>query len=258
MNTRESRSDPDRLAGCTACSQSNLVPETVDHVFQCTASTRRKAIIDRFVTFSDHFQSMKTSQLILSALQMGALAWIEQRDPPTVEILRLPNNALGKLIRQAYNEQSALGWNVLFRGFWSKSWRQAQEQHFRSFQIRESQDNGEQWAARAQLWFYNTFFHLWKLRNNDEHGANPATQRAARMSKCARSILRLYNAGNDLPYAERHPFRDSMDDLLQQPVQMQELWITKTETYLRGAHHRQRDRTQCQPAITNFFTRLHG
>ena len=44
VNSRESRSDPDRLPGCSACSTMGLVLETVDHLFQCRASSRQKEI----------------------------------------------------------------------------------------------------------------------------------------------------------------------------------------------------------------------
>ena len=35
VNSRESRIDPDWLPGCSACSTTGLVSETVDHIFQC-------------------------------------------------------------------------------------------------------------------------------------------------------------------------------------------------------------------------------
>jgi ribonuclease HI/exonuclease III len=257
VNTRESRSDPDRTSGCSACSTSNLVPETVDHVFQCPSPSRRSALHERSSTLVTHFRSIKTSRSLISALHTGAMAWAEQREPPSVESLTLPDNRLGELIRQAYDEQTSLGWNVLFRGFWSISWRLAQEEQFRMYRSREVQDTGEIWASNAQMWFYETFELLWAQRNEAEHGIDHETERLIRLTKCDRAVRRLYDKGEDLPYAERHPFRDSMDDLLQQPLQMQELWIDKTTAFLRKAFQRQRARPRGQPAITNFFARLH-
>jgi hypothetical protein len=90
-------------------------------------------------------------------MQIGALAWIEQRDPPSADTLDVPDNCLGTLVRQAYKEQTTLGWNSLFRGFWVKSWRLAQEEQFRMYRSREMSDTGERWAARAQMWFFDTF-----------------------------------------------------------------------------------------------------
>ena len=97
VNTRVARSDPDRISGCSACSTANLVPETADHVFQCTAPSRRNELLERFSSFAVFFRSMKTSKSLINALQSGALAWAEQREPPSAESLDLPENRLGDL-----------------------------------------------------------------------------------------------------------------------------------------------------------------
>jgi hypothetical protein len=121
---------------------------------------------------------------------------------------------------------------------------------------RELQDTGEQWAARAQMWFFDTFEMLWSIRNNAEDGNDRDQQRLIRLGKCERAVQQLYEKGEDLPYAERHPFRDPMKDLLQQPVQMQELKVDKTTAFLCKAFQRQRAQPRGQPAITNFFAQL--
>ena len=95
------------------------------------------------------------------------------------------------------------------------------------------------------------------LRNADEHGADVDTQRLIRILKYERVIRQLYVKGEDLPYAERHPFRDPIKELLQQPVLNQELWISKTEGFLVKAFKRAQARPRGQPLITTYFTRLH-
>ena len=257
VNNRESRSDPDQPSGCSACSASNLTPETVDHLFQCRSTERRRAILDRFQSFHPKMRELKTASAIIRAVMTGSLAWIEGQPTPHVDSLLLPDNTMGQLIHKAYCEQEALGWNVLFRGFWTKSWRLAQEEEFRTMRGRGLQDTGERWAAKTQLWYYDLFEHIWGLRNADEHGTDIDTQRLIRLSKCERAIRRLYDKGEDLSYAERHPFRDPIEDLLQQPVLNQELWISKTGGYLVKAFKRARARPPGQPAITNYFTQLH-
>jgi len=255
VNVRVARTDPDRLRGCTACSPSGLVEETVDHLFQCTATDRRHAILDRFTSFHSRFREWKTATSLISALQTGAIAWVEGKDLPLVELLSLPDDTLGGLIKRAYNEQSLLGWHVLFRGFWTHSWRLAQEEQFRRYNSRDPEDTGDRWAARAQLWFYELFDHIWGLRNSIEHGADFEIQQLNRRARCERSIRRLYLKGEELSYAERHPFRASLDDLLHKPVTDQEIWIETTEGYLRRAFHRMRARPPGQLALTQFFSR---
>jgi ribonuclease HI/exonuclease III len=258
VNNRVSRSDPDRPAGCTACSRANLTPETVDHLFLCEFTERRRAILDRFQSFYSTLREWKTSTHIIRALQTGSLAWIEGQPIPDADTLMLPNTMLGRLIRQAYQEQSELGWNVLFRGFWTTTWRLAQEEEFSNIRGRQLQDTSERWAGLTQLWYYDLFELIWGLRNADEHGADTDTQRLIRISKCERAIRRLYDKGEDLPYAERHPFRDSVENLLLQSVMNQELWITKTSSFIEKALKRARARPRGQRAITAFFEPIQG
>ena len=184
VNSRESRSDPDQPPGCPACSPTGLIPETVDHLFTCRATSRRTAIGEAFTTrFRAKLREFKTADCIIAAIKTGALAWIEEKEIPTVESLNLPDTEVGRLTKRAYTEQSALGWNVLFRGFWATSWRLAQEEQYRSKQCHEKQDTGEQWSARVQMWFIELFESLWGLRNEDQHGCDVDTERLIRVSK---------------------------------------------------------------------------
>ena len=196
---------------------------------------------------------MKTSTLLLTALKTGALAWIEGREIPSVENLALPDNALGRTVAQAYSELSRLGWNVLFRGFWTSTWRRAQDIEFNKLICRDKQDYGDRWAGRAQLWFFELFDYIWGLRNADEHGSDAETERLIRRTKCERSIRRLYESGAKLPPFDQHPFRDPLESLLSKTTADQELSITKTEAYLQKAHQRARVRPRGQTALTKFF-----
>ena len=257
VNSRESRIDPDRLDGCSSCSTVNLIPETVDHVFQCNAIGRKKALRDRLATLHYDFRKWKTSELLIQALTLGATAWAEGNEIPSVLSLHLPDTVLGRLIARAYVDQTSLGWHVLFRGFWANSWRHAQEHQFSISRGRERQDTGDRWARQVQSWFIKLFELLWGLRNEHEHGAEPETQRLIRLAKCERAIRRLYHKGEELPYCERTPFRDPIEVLLQCSVPDQELWISKTEGYLPRALKRVRRRARDnQRAITAYFDLL--
>ena len=201
-------------------------------------------------------REFKTSECIIKALQTGATAWIEDNDIPCVESLNLPTTEIGRLTARAYEEQTSLGWNVLFRGFWSQSWRLAQEEQLRLLTIGDLQDTGDRWSVRAQMWFIELFETLWALRNEDQHGNEADTERLIRVSKCERAIRRLYDKSEGLPHCESHPFRSPMEHILSRPVADQELWILQTERYLPKALRRIRNRGKIkQHAMTKFFPR---
>jgi hypothetical protein len=87
---------------------------------------------------SKTFLSWKTSHLVIDALRAGALAWIDGNPAPAVGMLHLSDSPLGQFVYRAYVEQISLGWNLLFRGFWTISWRTAQEYEFFHCSLRES------------------------------------------------------------------------------------------------------------------------
>ena len=256
VNSRESRNDPDRLAGCSACSTTNLVEETVDHLFQCPSSSRRQAIRDRLSTFQSDLRVWKTSETLISVLLTGVTAWLEGSEPPSIESLNLPDTHFGRMLEKAYSDQTSLGWNVLFRGFWASNWRHAQEFQFSSNAVREKQDSGDIWAGKVQAWFISLFELLWGIRNEYEHGVDPEMQRLISLATCERAIRRLYTAAETLPEGERHPFKTPIEDLLLHSVHNQELWITQTEAYLPKVFSRLRKcKDTRQPQITDFFVR---
>ena len=83
--------------------------------------------------------------------------WVEGNDPPSVDSLCLPENLLGSLITKAYLEQSSLGWNVVFRGLFSQSWRLAQEEQFRLYRSSDPQDSGQHGHICGFTTYSNTF-----------------------------------------------------------------------------------------------------
>jgi hypothetical protein len=73
---------------------------------------------------------------------------------------------------------------------------------------------------------FDLFELAWGLRNGDEHGADPETQRMISLDNAERAIRRLYRARDSLPTYERFPFSDPMEDVLTRTVSSQERWIT--------------------------------
>jgi hypothetical protein len=60
----------------------------------------------------------------------------------------LPDSPLGQLVHRAYVEQTSLGWNLVFRGFWTISLRTAQEYEFTHNPLQHGfTDNGASWAG---------------------------------------------------------------------------------------------------------------
>jgi hypothetical protein len=147
---------------------------------------------DRLASMSKAFREWKTSRPSIKALRCGALAWIEGREIPDVEGLRLPNS---HLIKKAHVDQNSLGWYILASSSDSES----------PFHLGH-QDNGVSWVSRAEVWFFDLFDMAWQMRNADEHGGDLETQRLISLAKCERAIRRPFRAGKRLPFHEQHQF----------------------------------------------------
>ena len=74
-------------------------------------------------------------------------------------------------------------------------------------------------------------------------------------ARCEQSIHWIYLKGEELSYAEHHPFCAFLDDLLCKPVTEQKIWIETTEGYLRRAFQQMGARPPGQLALTQFFSR---
>jgi hypothetical protein len=61
------------------------------------------------------------------------------------------------------------------------------------------------------MWMFDLLEVAWGLRNDNEHGADPETQRMIRLAKAEQAIRRLYRAIDTLPSHERSPLNDPMD-----------------------------------------------
>jgi hypothetical protein len=200
-----------------------------------------------------------TSATLAAAMYAGAHAWIEGCAIPLPETITESDDDVGCLIQQAYMEQSELGWDNFFRGFWTSSWRAAQDAHWKKVGKGGSFETGESWSGKAQAWFFDFFEYIWGIRNAAEHGEDLQVQRQIRLTKCERTIRRLYARGQDLPDGENHPFRESLESLLERTVSDQELWIAKTVPFLRLAFRQAKHRKKAkQRAITEFFHLVRG
>jgi hypothetical protein len=91
---------------------------------------------------------------------------------------------------------------------------------------------------------FDLFDLAWGMRNDNEHGMDPETQRMIRLSKAKWAIRRLYRAVDTLPSHKRFPFSDPMEDLLAKTASTQEHWVSDTEAYPRRSSA-PRDRKRC-------------
>jgi len=243
---------------CSACAPST--DETNDHVFQCPSHERRKTTTNELHELRKKLKEWHTSKDVTHAMITGALHWLRGEDAPPVESLALTDSVVGHLTRDAYSEQTTLGWRTFFRGFWSTKWRQAQDAHLIAKEISDTQEHqgprrltGATWALKAQSWFFSYFEKIWNIRNRQEHGEDEATQRRISLEKCARTIRAMYRKNQELPHGEKHAFKDDIESILGKTLSAQELWITLTKPLLMKALRRVATLPPGQQLMSNYL-----
>ena len=261
VNDRVARQDVDKIPGCSACSSVGLTPETVDHLFLCPSPSRVSFLTKKCAALNSKLSSLHTSKYIRRLLNIGMMAWVQGKGTPALSEFHLPDSTLGRLVACAYQEQSEIGWNLAFRGFFSHSWRAAQEIYLAHESSRGEEPcryarDGTMWMASLVSWIFDTFTEVWTMRNLIEFGADPEEQRRKRLALCERAIRRLYSVGSSLPVNEGYPFKLDIPSLLSKRLDVQEQWITNTERFLPGALKRVAERKlNGQQTLTAFFSR---
>ena len=245
---------------CSACAPETS--ETIDHVLQCPSHARRQATQAQFTDLRDKLSDWNTPEHVTRAIIEGATHWLRGETVPAVGDLHLPDCEVGTTVKRAYLEQTCLGWQTFFRGFWSVTWGKAHDAHIRAQDLTEQREHhksrrltGDIWAAKAQHWIFSYFETIWKIRNRQEHGDDDETQRRISLDKCNRRIRAMYAQNAALPDGEQHSFKHDIETLLQKTLADQELWIAITTPILLKALRRVATLPPGQKLMTNYFVR---
>ena len=180
VNTRVARQEVDRSPGCSACSSVGMTPESVDHLFLCPSPSRRSLLDKKCTSFNTKLRDLHTTKFIRRTLRYGMVAWLQGRVPHELSEFQLPDSQLGRLVARAYQEQTDIGWNFVFRGFLSQSWDDAQEfylaqEHAKGVDIGRGAWDGTMWMASVISWIFEMFTEVWTQRNSDPGGTSQET-----------------------------------------------------------------------------------
>jgi ribonuclease HI len=260
VNRRMARTDVDCLDHCVACkSPTEEHEETVDHLFQCRCAPRQAAINSALKDLKSKWAKWSTVNAIGDAILLGARAWLAGEPIPDIEVLNLRKDSIGQLIRQAYAEQTSMGWNVLFRGFWSSTWSKAQDRHYDDRRYADNNKmSGDIWLGRTISYFFESVFEpIWELRNKSNAGEDSIDKIRIRSFKVDRTIRRLWKECLPLPYEDRRVVCFStLSEVLTMTLYERETWINATTSFLPKARARLRARGNDQRSITEFFPRI--
>ena len=134
-------------------------PETVDHIFTCSASPVRDRWNVTLAALEDWLKDYPTDPSLITAILSGLRSWIFST--PAVA----PNSP-----SPLYDLQSSLGWNNFFTGRPANSWADAQDSFLRT--LPQCYKTGKRWLTQLLLHFQAMSWDFWEARNGILHHAS--------------------------------------------------------------------------------------
>ena len=165
---------------CNICKKAE---ETQDHIFQCAHHASRHQQVIALKRIQKEGKKFGINTFWIHTLTKGLHAWMHNKTMPEISA---KYQSVHKLVREAYEDQTSLGWRHAIRGRISTKWSQAQ--HFYA-QMRGSDRPAQENILIRLIW--NAMDGLWKERNRMEHGT---TKEERTLNAVARINLRIKTA----------------------------------------------------------------
>ena len=148
-------------------------------IYQCAHHASRTQQINALKRMERDGKKYGINTFLMRSLTKGIHAWMHSKTLPEISQKTHP---VHKLVQEAYDDQTTIGWRHAIRGRISKKWSAAQKLHNESRGTERRQGNIIIWL----IW--TAMDSLWKERNNMEHGT---TEEERTLHAVARMNLRI-------------------------------------------------------------------
>jgi hypothetical protein len=175
-------------ATCSLCTEE----ETVDHLAQCPSRKNwQKDFISRF---RKTLKEQHTCPEIQKELLQATTSWLKQ-----------------ELRDYSTHPQAMIGWNLLHRGFMSKTWSEQQRFYVRMYRPDLGKDSKEKeklerWAEVIIQFIWTEIHQLWKTRCDWVHKKNEQHASTQDQIRAHASVRALYQHADDIGYHDRKIF----------------------------------------------------
>jgi hypothetical protein len=163
---------------CFAC---GAWREDIDHVLRCPSNQWAAAWDKAKTQFLNHLTKYYTpaprARVIMAALDW----WLANLPPALVPCLPTgrdkSNQLLHKLINDAFNRQTDIGWGHLLRGHLSLHWKKCIAE---CYKVRQPGDtyNPKLWMTKTVDAIWDYYLTIWTARNGELYGKDYDKQRA--------------------------------------------------------------------------------
>ena len=180
------------------------------HILRCQAPPVQILWQSKMQDLELWLLSKGTSPGISSALPQGLLSWYNS-EPPDLPIDLAPS------AREAFLDQSAIGWQCLLEGCPSKKWAESQEQYFTSH---GSTRTGRSWIRVVLRHLIEFSFSLWEHRNEAAHAKETSIVDRELNQRIREEFALGFHGMRDRGF-----HRNSLRNLLQASVGIRKAWL---------------------------------
>jgi hypothetical protein len=191
--------------------------EDREHFWRCPAPSRNQWRRECHSKMLQELNKLDTSPP-LQTLYLDALDALLYDKP-------LDSIAIDPSVAEVANAQAQIGWHQILFGRFATQWQQSHNNYLGDRAT--SKKNGAAWMTTViEVWFQQ-WLKLWKLRNEDRHGRDQATQRQAQEMQTIREVTLFYEnhadkVGPDLQWL----FQTPLQEKLQGNISNLRIWIS--------------------------------
>ena len=188
----------------------NASDEDRNHIMKCTHSSRGEWREKALQELKQTCEKLGTRPILGALLLTAVKDWLES--PPDTRLLPRPHSYSSELT-QLICQQNLIGWDQVFLGRFSNIWASIQDNHYARRQRPNApkRRTGQTWQAKVGACLLEQWYVVWKLRNQDVHGSDPATRDAAARQEVDRRLCALY--------ALKHTMEPSVQALLYEDIE---------------------------------------
>ena len=132
--------------------------------------------------------------------------------------------------REQRNLQDRIGWNLFFRGFISRHWREEQNRYVRLFRAdilasKEGTSQQARWHIALLTFIWTEAHTVWTDRCAFAHRKDEQHRSAQDQIRAQTSVRALYSYAEEVSYFDRSIFSVSLEDRLKQSPRDQFAWV---------------------------------
>jgi hypothetical protein len=210
---------------CPLCPQE----ETVDHLAQCPSRNHWQQ--DFISRFRKTMKEQRTCPNIQDEILQASTSWLK-----------------GELQDYSTHPQAMIGWNLLHRGFMSKTWSERQKFYVRMYRPDLGRDSKERekldrWAEVIIQFIWTELHQLWKNRCEWVHRKTEQHSSTQDQIRASASVRALYQHANDIGYHDRKIFDMPMEDRLKHSPRDLFAWVSSMQPAIVQARRQHAQRS---------------